>query len=117
MDATDFLEEVGAVQDSFWKVCVIQENVMTTTLNKGVLSLLSWPDDEPGTSPENHSGEKEMFWGYNHPLDLFKYCTPSIATCWNQARLLWSTAMLLRKFPPCTGLRPPALQILQLASS
>lgn len=41
MDATDFLEEVGAVQDSFWKVCVIQENVMTTTLNKGVLSLLS----------------------------------------------------------------------------
>lgn len=41
MDATDFLEEVSAVQDSFWKVCVIQENVMTTTLNKGVLSLLS----------------------------------------------------------------------------
>lgn len=39
---------------------MIQENVMMTTLNKGVLSLLSLPDDEPGERPENHSGVKEM---------------------------------------------------------
>lgn len=94
MDATDFLEGVGAVWDSSWKVSVIQENVMTTTLNKGVLSLLSLPDDEPGTRPENHSGVKEMLWGYNHPLDPFECSTPSMATWWNQAWLFWSTAVL-----------------------